>query len=831
MIFFGRFFALILIFLALQAQASGDLEIAKRALRDGLWSIAEKRASMAMEHASDAQRHEARLVVLEALSRARRSADMLNLLDSWGDEKGDEGLLYWRAWALVSERKFDEARQVLEKPFTNSLYSVLVPQLSSRLETWAGNRSEAEKYYKTVSAMSGTNINLRVGNAIDWSRALVSFSDDKSAVNVLISEKAIEAKGGLGDSARLLAADIYSRSGDVSEAEKLWQQIISGGTNASERAFIQASCSLANMMLAKGDTALAVQCASNAANRATSPRYRRLAGYALGFCELDIPEKRAQGRTRIRALVREYPDAEESRVAQLKLADTLLAKGENKAAIDEYRLYLEIYPDSSVDAHVLEGRGWAFLQMGRSTEAIGMFARAAQVATNELVRSRCVFKQADALASEGRYLEAARVYDEVKDASLREKAQFNEADSFLHAGQEAKAYEIFSNIMSEGGEYAVKAALRVAVNYSTAGKTDDALAIYQKILDGEKNKKQLDNATKAEVFLGRGKAFYRAYRFREASEDFQKVAELNGGVSDKMHFFMALCMFGEGRDEESKAAAEAVLKVAKDEQLRTDIVLWLAKYAFNHGDYLVAEKGFIDSAKAVKDGLKCAQALVLAARSAAALADYTKAIELVTEAVNNLPAAMKEANAANPIYPEALILQGEALMELARFDEAVLVFERASLALPGTDFARKASVMKADSLYAMGADNEARYKSALESYRAALRDENISPSVRVSVSYKIGRTLEKLRMYEEAMDQYYANVVNVFEDGRRDGVWFDAAARSAYVRAAFALADHYESRGENLQAVRVLQLVVASGVPASDEARKRIRRLKEKGDL
>ncbi len=819
------------IFLAFQAQASNDLEIAKRALRDGLWSIAEKRAMSVVNGADSSEKNEARLVVLEALSRAHRPSEMLAYLDSWGYDGQDEGLRYWRAWALVTSRKYEEARQVLSGAFTNSAYSVLAPQLSARLETRAGNRAEAESYYRATALSCGTNSPLRTGNAIDWARALVSFSDDNAAIGVLKSEKALDAVGALGDSARILAADISLRLGDKAAAEKYCGQIIAEGTNATESAFVQASCLLASKMISSGDVAQATQCASNAVARAVSPRYRRLAGYALGFCELEIPAKRAQGRARIRDLVREFPDAVESKDAQLKLADTLLLKGDSAKAIEEYRLYLEIYPDSSADVHVLEGRGWAFLQMGRRTEAIGMFARAAQVATNELERSRCVFKQADALAAENRFLEAAQVYERVKDPSFREQARFNEADSYLRAGEISKAHEIFSDIISEGGSFAVKAALRVAANYSTAGRTDNALDIYQKIMDGETSGKNLDVDVKADVLLGRGKAYYRAYRFRDASNDFEEVAKLKPSQTDKMRFFMALCMFGEGRDDESKKAAEEVLRITKNEALRIDVVLWLAKYAFNHGDYEAAMKGFIDSAKSIKDPLKVSQTFVLAARSAAALSDYTKVIELVTIAVNNLPKSMKEPGSSNPTFPEALILQGEALMELARFDEAVLVFERASLALPGTDFSRKASVMKADSFYAMGADNESRYKSALEAYRAALRDEKIPPSVRVSVSYKIGRVLEKLRMFEEAMDQYYANVVNVFEDGRRDGVWFDAAARSDYTRAAFALADHYEARGENLQALRVLQLVAASGISAADEARKRIARIKKKGSL
>ena len=58
---------------------------------------------------------------------------------------------------------------------------------------------------------------------------------------------------------------------------------------------------------------------------------------------------------------------------------------------------------------------------------------------------------------------------------------------------------------------------------------------------------------------------------------------------------------------------------------------------------------------------------------------------------------------------------------------------------------------------------------------------------------------------------------------------FDDEARAAFSRAAFRLADEYESRGQESRAMHILELVVASDVPASQEAEKRIDRIQTKG--
>ena len=168
---------------------------------------------------------------------------------------------------------------------------------------------------------------------------------------------------------------------------------------------------------------------------------------------------------------------------------------------------------------------------------------------------------------------------------------------------------------------------------------------------------------------------------------------------------------------------------------------------------------------------------------------------------------------------------------LARYDDAVLVLDRALLAARGEAVSRRAGMLKADALFSMGAYDGGRYQEALAAYRALAADTGLTPSAKLALEFKIGRTLEKMRRTEEAADQYYSNVVLAYDNGRRNGEWFDDSARAFFARAAFALADHYEAKGLDRQAWRVLLHVARSDVPAADEARKRIARLEGKGML
>ena len=179
-----------------------------------------------------------------------------------------------------------------------------------------------------------------------------------------------------------------------------------------------------------------------------------------------------------------------------------------------------------------------------------------------------------------------------------------------------------------------------------------------------------------------------------------------------------------------------------------------------------------------------------------------------------------------------MLLQAESLIELARFDESILVAERVSIAAEADATLRlRAQLLRADALFAMGADDPVRYRQALEAYTALRSGEKLSPSVKIRLSYKLAKTLERLKRMDQAIDEYYSRVVLAYRDGRAEGIPYDDDARAAFSRAAFRLAEEYESRGSDAQAVAVLRLVVTASVPASAEAEKRIERIHRKGNI
>ena len=803
--------------------ASNDLVVARRALGDGNWYTAEHRAESAASLPN--LRTEARLVQLETLARSGRVAEIPARLESWGNPAGDP-FRYWRAYALVSAGQRDAARKLLEEKFSDSHLAALAARLAARMEESAGNRKAAEGHFAAAAALLASNAVPRAENACEWALARRAGGDVKGALEVLGKEGALDVAGVAGDAARLLAADLADASGDSARARTLRVQLVEAGDKADSGAYVRAALALADGDWLAGSTNSALAMASNAVSRAGKGDLASVAGFNLGFKELAVPTSRADGAARIGALVRAYPDAPGAGDALLRLGDARLAAGEGEEALKAYDQFLQAYPAHSGTLHALEGRGLAFKAQGRDTEAVGAFARAAQIATNAEDVARCQVRQGDALVASGRFAEAAGVYGEVKGTGLVEFAQFQRADALSRAKLSRDAAEQFRKVLDGGGEHAVEAGLRLAAEMVNSGRTKAAIAVYSRLLGG----KNLSPSQRTRALESRGRANYRAWMFEDAERDFTEVAKADPARSGEMRFFCSLCRYGAGRDDEAYASARALLGEIPDSPLRADLLLWLGKFDFAQRNYGAAFAAF-ESCSTNKNisVARRLDALVRAARCMAAQSDYPKVIEIVSRVVAH-PAAVAAAGQQTPETPivaEALLLQGAALIDQARFDEAALVLERAARLPVSDDMRRRAAALRADCLFARGADNSAYYQQAVDAYRTVQQDADTPPPMRLAVSFKLARALEKMHNYSEASDQYYANVVMAYVDGVRAGVRFDGNERSLFARAAFVLADTYEASGNRRQAERMLRYVIAAKVPSADAARERIARLRK----
>ena len=357
------------------------------------------------------------------------------------------------------------------------------------------------------------------------------------------------------------------------------------------------------------------------------------------------------------------------------------------------------------------------------------------------------------------------------------------------------------------------------------GRDEESMSCYRTVLEKYPNTSvasALKKIVDVRELEKKGRELYRQFKFAEAAGVFAEVAKAMR--KPMMDFFTIRCLYGEGRDDEACLQARKIVAECADASVRQKATVWLAKFLYNRREWSESIRLFVAFVDSKPDNEQAAEALLWAARAAFADNDFNRAIQLSTQVAERYPESKSKAG--------ALLLQGEALIEQTRFDEAVLVFEKASTTETASSEDRtRAQMLKADALYALGADNPVRYAMALEIYRAISFGGKLGVDEKIVVSFKIARVLEKLKRTNEAIDLYYSQVVLAYRDARLSGLRLSEAARTAFSRAALRLADEYESRGKDHQATRVLWLVMESDVPAADEAAKRIQRLSNKGKM
>ena len=433
----------------------------------------------------------------------------------------------------------------------------------------------------------------------------------------------------------------------------------------------------------------------------------------------------------------------------------------------------------------------------------------------------------------GRWKEASQVYHDATetwpDVAKTFAVQNGRGWALLNLGRRDEALEAFRRAekFAVDDESRASALLKQGDVLSESGDGAGALALYRQVTEKYPSTRATEKLRAIIVVReteSRGREAFRRRQFSEAEKAFAEVAGLDPSRKARMEYFRVLCLYGQGKDGAAERAAMELTADCEDPSVLADATLWLAKFLFNRGEWKTARKLFHDFGGLRSDSPEVPEAMLWEARAAFADNDFAGVVQLV--------AKIRERYPDSPVRPAATLVQGEALIELARFDEAVLVLDRvaASDRMPEPD-RQRAQILRADALFAMGADNSARYVAALEAYRAVRFGASLSPSARITIAYKIGRTLEKLKRTDEAVDQYYVQVVLPYRDGRGDGARYDDEACAAFSRAAFFLIDEYESKGNEFQARHILELVAASDVPAAEEARKRLERLQSKGRI
>ena len=646
----------------------------------------------------------------------------------------------------------------------------------------AAGGEEAEKIISESYAREGKwndlLVSLPQGPGKEWRdyyRALALDARGESDAALAIVEKAEFREPADIRLAALLASRIRFAKGDAAGARAVLEKSAVVPSNDEERLFF------AEIHSALGEPSKA-QAIWRGIAASTSATERAVCAAAVRLRDIPVLE----------GLVKSVQGAPDLAAVSLALADALMERssGDDLSRAEELvRGRVAHSPDAPGAREAMLSLASRKHSAGDAEGALKTFDEAFAIWPALSRDCEARFRRAGAMSALGREAEACDEYSAALECATNDEdrayALLRRGDACARLGRQAKATESY----------------REAVEKYPATRAASSIREAMKVRD----------------LVGKGDESYREFKFEEAEATYAEAASLDATLAPSLQYRRALCRYARGQDEEAERLMRA-LAAGEDGTSRLAL-LWLAKYTYNRHRRDEAKKLFLQYADSPENAEKRGDALVWAARCAFEASDFEETVGIVSRLSDG-----------GDFRAEALLLQADALLELARFDEAVLVLERLTAAekVDG-DVKSRASLRRADALFAMGADNPARYREALEAYRTLRHGEAVDPSMKISLSYKIARTLEKLKLSDEAFERYYAEVLLAYRDGRQSGVAFNDEAKAVFSRAAFRLADEYEGRGRNFQAMHILDLVATSDVPAAAEAKKRMRLIKAKG--
>jgi len=799
------------------------LPAARAALEDGLFSLAQKQVESHLaarpETVSDP---EVFALLLRALHGQKKYKEILQRVKQ-AEEEGAKGAAH-AFWGALVQYELEQPAEALREltgfdaRYPKSEYG----GRKDRLEAWCylavGDTNRAFQAYERFDRNHGDDPDASQ-NLLDWSRALIRAGRLEPAGELLVRVTGMQGNAAHMQEAAYWLGEVLSKQGNWAAAAEVLVGL-SRNQAAGPDLRAQALLSLAQVREAQTNHEDAVAALAEVGKLARREDLKRDAQANTG--RLLLAGKRMQeGIPFVKQFVREHPDDGRAGSLQLQLAEALLESGKCAESAEEYLHHLETFTNSMEQAEAHRGRGWALFGLERYSEAVAAFDKAHNLLKNPVSKQRCLFKMGDAYLANKQFETAAQTYRrllaEHPQSDLSPRALVLLADALRQADASSEAQEVLLKAVEQYADtqQAEEALLRLGDMLRAEGRWGDALAKYDSLVDVYTNSSYM-----AQGLAGRGLVHYRLFAFDKAEQDYARlVTEFpESPAAEQGNYMLGLTYYCLRRDSDALEVFRGFAEQHAGSRWAADALFWTGKYDYNRGAYGGATNAFLSVAGKYPQHALADDALLFAGWACLKRKEYVQAIEILGRLAKECP--------TSPKLVEARFAQGDAMRELAQFSGAIVVFDEIINKHAGNPLVARAWLRKGDCQFMLGTDDKKRYEEAIHSYRVVAGDARTAFELVLEAEYKVGRSLEKLERLDDALNQYHAKVMVKFLEARDAGKWLGPEAEMWFTRASFNAAEILEKRDEWRRVVRILERVVEAGVPAAEETRARIMKIR-----
>jgi TolA-binding protein len=820
-----RFFRLSILLLllapALSAQEFSRHSI-EAALEDELYPLAEEQTWAALSiHRSEEEKTDFTLLLIRSLIGQERFEDAVILADESAHLLQQDAFAYWRARAFFDAGNLEAVFQTLEKDkklLKSGTYAPAVLRLKGRTEQTAGNLKAAEESFDRFHKKFPDNESA-AQNLFDLATVQLNRERKKAAAKTLQELLKRFPDSSLSDSVRLLLARELIADGGKTELKNAASLLKELGENeaALPRLRVAAWVELAALEQRAGHPAVAAEALlkAEALTGETALRVRQKAARA----NLLIDEGQTQeALTLFDEAIATAPEEQLAANILLQKADALLKTGQFVPAEKAFQAYLNVTTDSDGEIRALAGKGWSLWEQKRYEEAAVAFESSAAKCSDPEHCTTARMKAGDAFLAvkqtEAAYENYSHIFKKYATHPLAARAVYQGGVALLAAGKPGDAQLLFQTLETDfpDSEFAPRAALQLAELFKLEKNRESALHEYQRIAS-----EYSDATTQATALHQQGLILFGFDRFADALEKFQAVGERypKSPEAPQAVYMQGFCRDRQGDIEAALQIYRTFIEKYPDSLWTPQVIFGLGEHAYNRGDYPQAQATFLDIVTRFPQNALADDALFWAGNSLLQQDSFLEAFTLYSRLAKEAP--------NSDLLLKTRFAQGEALTELGEFPRAILAYEEVIKTAPDDPLADPARGRIGDCLFTLGTVEAARYQEAIKAYLALYKRPSAPFALKLQALYKIARCEDKMGLADNAFAHY---METVYEAGNHTKA-LSPEAVLWFTRAALEAAARQEQQNRWKEAVNIYERILQAGVPAQDEASKRITKIKQ----
>lgn len=817
----------------------------QEALADGLHEIAEAHFRQCLEQdgISPEQKSKVTLHLAEALVRSGNPAGALDLLSQSSVSK-DPAAPFWRAQALVAQKRFSEAIPLFtailadsgapfrqETAFTKASLELALGSPEDALQTLTAVSSKEDPETTARLRLYETEILLDLGRV---GLARETFGKpDKSTLPTNPNSAFLEA--------RLLLAE-----GKADEAEEGFQELVNHPQGQTLSRYHSAAVGLADAIAAQGDSATATTTLLEfLQSHPGSPLLPAIFGRLLDW----LPDKPLATDPLLERLAQWITPTAIPSLGPIASPDT-------SAAVSAWPVHTPSTETTELLAWSLYARALGLHRIGTPeamSRATGLFNRLRVEFPAHPLASRALYQEARWLLEAGNAQLASSIFDTLRETAsprLRGEAAFLEGRSAIQEKEYMEAAKLFDEASNTlDGEQARESQLQAAIARIRSGVPGGVVLVQQ-------TGTVPDKALEADVELERALAAAPPSAARAAIEEFlthhpehprapeARLAAAEAGLAGPppdLSFARAqldtlattpdrlaalpparvamirLRIADLSHDSPAAiAAARSIIETFPDTPAALEAALTLGRNLFQSGDYNSARRVLEKLARdTVAEPARSQPAWLLAAR-AAALGGTPSSKE---EALILFDEAIKVEG--GPVTSVAILEKARHLIDMYRFKDASAFLDKWIRKWPAEDpLQLPAGLLLGEALYAQGStSNPASLEQALTVYDRLLSHAKKHPALFNLLQFLRGNALKNLpdpkkpssTREKEAFQAYYS----VLETDTPPAEW------EYFEECGFQALSLLEKEGRARAAIAVAKKIASFKGPRSEEANAR----------